>query len=117
MGARRQACRRCRTRATVTGDYGAPVAVAILRSFRMRAISRADLPSSSSKIGASVFARSSPASRLAIAKLISPNCFPRTQPRCPPYPHEPTSSARLVMAVKCQFRKSPDSFDHLVSAG
>jgi hypothetical protein len=37
--ARRQACRRCRTRATITGDHGAPVAAIRLT---MNALSSVD---------------------------------------------------------------------------
>jgi len=59
--ASRHAARRSRTRMTVMADQGLPVGVATFRSFRMRAISRADLPASSSNSGASAFARSTAA--------------------------------------------------------
>jgi hypothetical protein len=62
-GARCQACRRRRTRARVTGGRLAPVAVATLRSVRMRAISRSDLPSSPATTGRSSSACSSPSPR------------------------------------------------------
>ena len=48
---------RSRARMTVIADHGFPVGVDTLRSFRMRAISRADLPANSSNSGASAFAR------------------------------------------------------------
>jgi hypothetical protein len=53
---------RSHARITVTADHGLPVGVATLRSFRMRAISRAGLTCSSSNNGASAFARSIAAS-------------------------------------------------------
>jgi len=43
---------------TVIADHGLPVGVGSLRSFKMRAISRADLPASSANTGSSAFARS-----------------------------------------------------------
>jgi hypothetical protein len=71
-----------RTRITVPADHGRPVGVATLRSFRIRAVSGADLSANSAKMGLNRSARS-----LAAASLVrfgigaqslqkSPNCQP-----------------------------------------
>jgi hypothetical protein len=67
------AANRRRTRITVVADHGRPVGVAILRSFRTRAISWADLSANSVKMGRNRSARSLAAALVSFGMAVQPD--------------------------------------------